>query len=62
MKFIAIAALAAALMGCTPAPARLTYNDASRGFTNICVPNSINVTLQQNDDQAMLAATCTKVK
>lgn len=61
MKFIAIAALAAALMGCSP-PARMAYNDASRGFTNLCVPGSINVTLQQNDDQAMLAATCTKVK
>lgn len=63
MKFIAIAGLTLALMGCEYKPPGLaSFNHAVDSFMSICAPSSISVTIQQNEDQAMVAATCSKAK
>ena len=63
MKFIAIAALAAALMGCDVRyPAKAAYYNQSDAFLTLCSPSSITTAFQQNEDQVMMVASCNKAK
>ena len=64
MKFIAIAALAASLMGCNLVmpSAKSAYLSQSDAFLVLCSPTTITAALQQNEDQVMMVSTCSKAK